>query len=199
MRKRKINTGIIIGFIFVGIVVLMVMNRGERGYAPDAATFPGTAYSGNSEIGADAASSTSSSAVADNAVYAPDFTLTRLDGGTITLSDYRGKKPVVLDFWASWCPNCQRDMPKLSKMYDKYSDDVEVIGINLRESTSTAKKFVDSRNISFPIVMDKGRVSQQYAVRYTNMHVLINTDGTIKRIIPGDIKETDIIGLIEGK
>src|SRR3989344_9646414 len=65
-----------------------------------------------------------------NPNLAPDFTLQRLGGGTITLAEFRGVKPVVLDFWASWCPNCQRDMPKLNEMYEKYKDDIEVIGIN---------------------------------------------------------------------
>src|SRR3989338_759969 len=68
---------------------------------------------------------------------APDFSLESLSGGTISLADYRGKKPVVLDFWASWCPNCRRDMPNLNRYYDKYKDRVEVIGINLHENKNT--------------------------------------------------------------
>ena len=62
---------------------------------------------------------------------APDFTLKDLNNGTITLSSYQGDKPVVLDFFATWCPNCQRDMPILSSLYDKYKDEVEVIGVNM--------------------------------------------------------------------
>ena len=56
---------------------------------------------------------------------APDFTLQKLGGGTISLSEFRGKKPVVVDFWASWCPNCRRDMPNLNRFYEKYKDKVE--------------------------------------------------------------------------
>ncbi len=126
-----------------------------------------------------------------------DFTLPRLDGGNISLAEYRGDKPVVLDFWASWCHNCRRDMPKLSKMYDKYSDQVEVIGVNLREPASTASGFVNNQNISFPIAMDsRGTVSNSYGIRFTNTHILIDKEGNIVKTIPGDIKEADIVRLI---
>lgn len=124
---------------------------------------------------------------------APDFTLNSLDGGTITLSNYRGDKPVVLDFFATWCPNCQRDMPVLSSLYDKYKDEIEVIGVNLQERESTVEKFRRSYNISFPIVLDPGRLaSQSFNVFYTNIHVLINKKGEVVKTIPGDIRESDI-------
>ena len=64
--------------------------------------------------GAPAASSTANTPAiqgASNAQAAPDFTLDRLDGGKISLADYKGKKPVILGFWTTWCPNCRRDMP----------------------------------------------------------------------------------------
>ena len=129
---------------------------------------------------------------------AADFTLSRLGGGTITLSDYRGEKPVILDFFATWCPNCRRDMPKLSKLYEKYKDEVEVIGVDLQESEGTVKKFIDSHNITFPIVFDpSGRTSYSYGVRYTNTHVLIDKEGNLVRLVSGDISESDIKSLIE--
>ncbi|MCH7883316.1 TlpA family protein disulfide reductase [Patescibacteria group bacterium] len=129
---------------------------------------------------------------------APDFSLQKLGGGTITLAEYRGKKPVVLDFWASWCPNCRRDMPKLSRFYEKYKDQVEVIGINLQENKRTIENYINSAGISFPVALDpSGRVSRAFGIRYTNIHVLIDKEGNIVRTIPGDIRESDIISLIQ--
>ena len=130
---------------------------------------------------------------------APDFTLQDLDGGTITLSQFAGEKPVILDFFATWCPNCQRDMPKLNKWYEeKYRDQVEVIGINLRESREKVESFIKSRGISFPIVLDpNGQVSQKYGIRYTNTHFLIDKEGNLVREIPGDISEAHIRSLIQ--
>src|SRR3989344_2703977 len=129
---------------------------------------------------------------------APDFTLQKLGGGTISLSDFRGKKPVVVDFWASWCPNCRRDMPNLNRFYEKYKDKVEVIGVNLQENESTVRDFIASRGISFPIALDpRGQASRAYGIQYTNTHVLIDRAGNLVRIIPGDIGEGDIVSLIE--
>lgn len=129
---------------------------------------------------------------------APELNLSRLDGGTIELSSYKGSKPVILDFWASWCPNCQRDMPKLSQWYRQYGDQVEIIGVNMSESPAVAQSFVTSRNISFPIVLDPtGSVSRLFSIRYTNTHVLIDINGDIVKTIPGDLREADIVSLIE--
>jgi len=133
-----------------------------------------------------------------NSESAPDFTLERLNGSTITLSDYKDKKAVVLDFWASWCPNCKRDMPKLNKFYEKYNSQVEVIGIYLQERKNIAKDYISSANINFPIVLDPtGQISSSYGVRYTNYHVLIDIDGNLTGVVPGDIRESDITNLIK--
>lgn len=134
----------------------------------------------------------------NNSNQAPDFTLSKLGGGTIKLSDYRGQKPVVVDFWASWCPNCRRDMPNLNRFYEKYKDQVEVIGVNLQESQSVVEKFISSRNISFPIALDpSGQASRAFGIQYTNTHFLIDKEGNLVRTIPGDIREADIQSLIQ--
>ncbi|MBI3335438.1 MAG: TlpA family protein disulfide reductase, partial [Candidatus Portnoybacteria bacterium] len=129
--------------------------------------------------------------------FAPDFILQKLGGGMITLSEFKGKKPVVVDFWASWCPNCRRDMPNLNRFYEKYKDKVEVIGINLQEKESTIQNFINSRGISFPIALDpRGEASRAFGIQYTNTHFLIDINGKLIRTIPGDIREADIASLI---
>jgi len=128
---------------------------------------------------------------------APNFSLQDLNGQTVTLADYKGVKPVVLDFWATWCPNCQRDMPKLNGYYEKYKDQVEVIGVNLQEKKSLVDKFVEQRGITFPIVLDPQKAaSRGFGVRYTNYHVLIDINGNVFKTLPGDISESDIKLLI---
>ena len=146
-------------------------------------------------------SNTHGSANLNNSVnnqLAPDISLELLSGGTINLADYRGKKPVVLDFWASWCPNCRRDMPNLNRYYDKYKDQIEVIGINLHENKNTVRDFISSQGINFPIALDPQSVAaRKFGIQYTNTHFLIDKEGKLVRTIPGDIKESDIQSLIQ--
>ena len=128
---------------------------------------------------------------------APNFTLDLLNGGSVTLADFRGKKPVVLDFFATWCPNCRRDMPHLNGLYEKYKDQIEVIGVDLQEQAPLVEKFVTDLELDFPIALDiNGAVARQYGVRYTNFHILIDKEGKVIGSIPGDIKEEDFIKLI---
>ena len=148
-------------------------------------------------------SSSSGYTVQDNApapsaqkVVAPNFSLQTLDGQQVSLVDYRGDKPVILDFWASWCHNCQRSFPKTAKLYDEYKDQVEIIGVNMRESKGVAQNFVDKTGASFPIGIDSGSITQQYGVRYTNTHVLIDREGHIVNSFSGDLSETHILTLI---
>ncbi len=85
---------------------------------------------------------------------APDFQLQMPDGETIFLSDLKGKV-VLLNFWAVKCPYCVREMPYLQQAYDLLSSQgVVVLGINTGESEKTVAKFVSSKNLSFPIILD---------------------------------------------
>ncbi len=179
------NNKLLIGGIVVIVVGLLIFGR----------------FSGNNTSSGGTASIHDNASVGSvRANTAPDFTLQKLGGGTISLSEFRGKKPVVVDFWASWCPNCRRDMPHLNSFYEKYKDKVEVIGINLRESESTVGNFIGSNGITFPIAFDpRGQASNAFGIQYTNTHFLIDINGNLIRTIPGDIRESDIISLIEEK
>lgn len=114
---------------------------------------------------------------------APDFNLAQLNGEKIRLSDYRSNKPVIVEFWNSWCHNCQREMPKLEKIYEKYDGKFEIIGVNLLandDSENQVKNFIEKYKITFPIVLDKKlSAAKKYDIKATNTHFLINTDGTI--------------------
>ncbi len=126
-----------------------------------------------------------------------DIALQSLDGTTIKLSDYKGKKPIVLDFFATWCPNCQRNMPHVSALYSQYKDKVEIIGVDLQEEKSLVQKFVQQYGVTYPIVLDpNGTARDAFQVQYTNVQVLIDKDGNVVRRIPGDLQESDLKSLL---
>jgi len=117
---------------------------------------------------------------------APDFQLLTLDQEPVSLGDLRGN-PVVLNFWASWCGPCVLEMPLLEEVYQEYSDrGLIVLAVNVRESPSRVEEFWQSKELSFPMVLDtEGEVSQQYNVRYYPITFFIDKDGIIREKKPG--------------
>lgn len=133
-----------------------------------------------------------------SAVSVEDFTLEQLDGDEINLYEELEDKPVILDFFASWCPNCERSMPVTSEVYNELKDNVEIFAVNLREDEDTARDFIEKFNITYPILLDKtGSIGIKYDVAYTNYHVLINKDGTLFDTVLGDLSRDDVVRLID--
>ncbi len=85
-----------------------------------------------------------------------DFTLTDIEGKAWTLSALRGKV-VLVNFWATWCPPCRKEMPDLQALYDRFRDQGFVILAISDEDVAKVKPFIAQRNISYPILLDPGR------------------------------------------
>jgi cytochrome c biogenesis protein CcmG/thiol:disulfide interchange protein DsbE len=86
---------------------------------------------------------------------APSFDLKRLDGrGRINLAALRGKKPIVLDFWASWCVPCIHESKRLEAAREKYGDRVEFIGVDTKDFSGEARAWLRKHGITYPSVHD---------------------------------------------
>lgn len=89
---------------------------------------------------------------------APDFALKDIDGKTWKLSDLKGKKVVMIDFWATWCNICKREMPILQKVYEEYKGKgVEFFGVALDDADKVKqiRKILDEKGVSYPILIDQ--------------------------------------------
>lgn len=117
---------------------------------------------------------------------APLFELETVDGQIIKLSDLKGKF-VILNFWATWCVPCTKEMPEFQKAHQLLEDNnVEIIAINLGETKKKVDKFIQDYRLSFPVLLDKfGNVSEQYKVIGLPVTYFISPDGIIRDKICG--------------
>ncbi len=114
----------------------------------------------------------------DSGDHAADFALVLEDGSQLRLSDLEGR-PVMLNFWATWCPPCRQEMPDIIKAYEA-GDDLVVLAINERENMDAVKPFAEDFGISMPVALDQdGRLADIYGVRGMPTSVFIGRDGTV--------------------
>lgn len=91
---------------------------------------------------------------------APDFNLESLDGGRIQLSELRGQ-PVVVNFWATWCTPCRREMPDFQSVYERYKENgLMMIGLNVGEARVGIEEFRDQVGFQFPVLVDQQEEAQ---------------------------------------
>jgi cytochrome c biogenesis protein CcmG/thiol:disulfide interchange protein DsbE len=118
-------------------------------------------------------------APAEARVPAPDFTLPDLAGGEVSLAALRGR-PVVIDFWATWCAPCERQVPVLNAFHDKYGDRIPVLGISVDVGGAEAVgPFVSQHDLRYRVLLGDSGLAQDYqALGFPTLFV-IRPDGTI--------------------
>jgi cytochrome c biogenesis protein CcmG/thiol:disulfide interchange protein DsbE len=110
---------------------------------------------------------------------APDFTLQTFDGKPVSLSDYRGK-PVVLNFWASYCNPCRKEFPLFREQLSDHRGDFVVVGVDTKDIGSDAMGFARQQKATWPIVLDDANaVAKAYGVSALPQTFFIRPDGTI--------------------
>jgi peroxiredoxin len=118
---------------------------------------------------------------------APDFALTTLDGKGFRLSDLHGK-PVVINFWATWCAPCRNEMPSLQTAANRFDDAIVVVGVDQGEDAQTVQAFVDELGVTFPIPMDTQMVvSERYNVKGLPTTFFVDADGVIRHLWVGEM------------
>lgn len=132
---------------------------------------------------------------------APNFSLQDSQGNQVQLSDYKGK-PVILHFWATWCPYCKKVQPGLDKLYQAHKKEgLVLLGVSFREDEGAKpQEVLDARGMSFKTLINGEKVAARYGVRGTPTTMFIDRKGQAQGVTqtsnpkdPGLVRLTDLI------
>jgi peroxiredoxin len=128
---------------------------------------------------------------------APDFTLTSVSGEKFKLSALRGT-PVVLNFWATWCPPCRAELPELQAASERLAGQVAIIGVNQGEDGTKVRAFASDLGLTFEMPLDeRAAISQTYGARSLPTTFFIDRTGVIRRIQIGGVTEATLTQFLQ--
>ncbi len=123
---------------------------------------------------------------------APDFSLTTLDNQTVKLSQFRGT-PVLINFWATWCPPCKEELPLLVKTHQANQDRLVILGVDMAEEAGVVRDKVREVGITYPVLLDsQNEVTNRYQVRGYPTSLFVDKNGIVQRITVGQLTEDTI-------
>ncbi len=123
---------------------------------------------------------------------APDFTLTTLDGTAFTLSEERGK-PVVLNFWATWCIPCQRELPAVQQAHEHYGEDIVFAAVDQGETVETVQRYADELGLTFTIPMDGQQdAAELYNIKGLPTTFFIDAEGIVRSVWMGEMNSVTL-------
>lgn len=189
-EKTKFLLGII-AFIFVISASFLLYQYLGKNYASESGGLVGGATPAPQNN-----SSQEAATPKPERISAPDFSVEDREGNTVTFSELIGK-PVVINFWASWCPPCKSEMPEFDTVYRELGEEVTFLMINstdgARETAETAAAYIDGQGYSFPVYFDTGQeASYAYGISSLPTTVFIDRDGYLVTGAIGMIDEATL-------
>ena len=132
-----------------------------------------------------------------SADQADDFSLKLMAGGTLTLSELRGKA-VMVDFWSSWCPPCRQEAPLLAEVYLEYEGlPVEFVGVDIWDVPSAAQEHIDRYNVPYPNGIDAdGIIVINYGVTGLPEKFFISPEGMVVKKFVGPMSPSKLRGIL---
>ena len=196
MKKTLILS---LSFILILTGAFFIYNNLSKEYQPPTENIANNNNSGSSNTSetTDSAEDTS----IEEIIPAADFTVYTQDGTPVNLSDFYGK-PIVINFWATWCGPCKIELPAFDKLYQEYKDEVHFLMVNLTdgvdETVENVSAFVDENNYTFPVYYDTDMdAAITYYITSVPRTLFIDSDGNIAYGYMGTMSESTLQTYIE--
>jgi thiol-disulfide isomerase/thioredoxin len=126
----------------------------------------------------------------------PDFTLTMLDGSELTLRELRGQ-PVLMEFWAPWCPGCKKNIPVLKDLHARYGEAVAFVAPSAETSIQAVKQFIVDHDIPYPAGFANRRLLADYRISGIPVTILIDSGGMVRYHSTGQLSASRLEELIK--
>jgi peroxiredoxin len=175
------------GAALIGVVLFAVTTEGQRepAYASTEATNRASVYTA-SVSGVDEAARELDLIRPSKPKQASDFTVSLVDGDTLKLAGQRGK-PVLINFWATWCAPCREEMPAMERLYLKHRErGFVLLAVSVDSDVSLVKPFLQKHKLTFPVALDaKMDLANTYGVRALPASFLVDRNGYLAALALG--------------
>ena len=122
-----------------------------------------------------------------------DFSLSNTDGKQVSLADYSGR-PLVINFWATWCKPCVNEIPLLNDIAQEHPNNLQVIGINVEEDLNSVNQFQEKLRIKYPVLLDSdGKVANQFQINGYPTTLFVDADGILREVKIGELDESLLV------
>jgi peroxiredoxin len=126
----------------------------------------------------------------------PDFELSTLGGGSFSYGDIKGEKPLFLVFWATWCSECKREVPRLKEVYSRFNPkglSFLAVNVGVNDSADRAGRYVKKYGLTYPVAFDEGsRITREFGVMGTPTVIIVDRQGVVRyrsSAVPEDLGE----------
>ena len=129
---------------------------------------------------------------------APDFSLPTADGGTVRLADLKGK-PILINFWATWCPPCREEMPAMQELYEQYRErGLVILAVDMEEDLRPVRRWIDQGGYTFTFLLDsEGEQVKRYNIIASPTSYFVGRDGVIRDLKLGALSRGEMQTKIE--
>lgn len=127
----------------------------------------------------------------------PDFVVPAAHGTPAPLSQLRGK-PVVINFWATWCPPCTDELPYFQRLHDEYGDHVRIVTVDWNEGAQTAQAYLRDKHYTLPVVSDAdGKIYAAYSLSKVPDTIVLDGDGNVTYVSVGGLSWDELAAAVD--